>query len=220
MKKLIFTLSVSVMSLLSQAQADSSYVDFGVNVIRLANLGMGNSNLNYEIWNPYLFTADAHYKRIGLRVGVGMRSVTNTELPTDANGQTTFQMDTSRVDLRIGLNYDFHVHPKWTCKFGIDYFVSNESKRNTTEFTNEQEVKVETEHEIERAEKGISPFMFIQYHITPRVSLGTELLWRISSFTMSDTDVSNLNDANIERKYEGTKRSVMAPTALFLNVRF
>jgi len=220
MKKLFFTLCVCVMSLLTQAQADSSYVDFGVNVIRLANLGMGNSNLNYEIWNPYLFTADAHYKRIGLRVGVGMRSVTNTELPTDANGQTTFQMDTSRVDLRIGLNYDFHVHPKWTCKFGIDYFVSNESKRNTTEFTNEQEVKVETEHEIERAEKGISPFMFIQYHITPRVSLGTELLWRISSFTMSDTDVSNLNDANIERKYEGTKRSVMAPTALFLNVRF
>ncbi len=220
MRKFFFALFLFASSLISKAQNDSSYVDFGVNVIRLANLGMGNSNLNTEIWNPYLFTADAHYKRIGLRVGVGLRSVTNKELPTDANGMTTFEMDTSRVDLRIGLNYDFHLSPKWTCKFGMDYFISNETKRNTSEFTNEQDVKVETEHEIERNEKGISPFLYVQYHISPRVSLGTELLWRISSFTMSDTDVSNLNDANIERKYEGTKRSIMAPTALFLNVRF
>lgn len=220
MKKILFTICICWLSFTIKAQSDSSYVDFGVNVIRLVNLGMGNSQLNYDIWNPYLFTADAHYKRIGLRTGIGMRSVTNKELPTASNGLTTFEMDTSRVDFRIGLNYDIHLHNRWTCKVGVDYFIANETKRNAAEFTNEDDVQIETEHKIERNEKGFSPFLYVQYHITPRVSLGTELLWRISSYTSSDTDLSNLNDASIERKYEGTRRSIMGPTALFLNVRF
>ncbi len=220
MKKLLFTLSVLALSLFSKAQDDTSYVDVGVNVIRILNMGIGAQNLDYDVWNPYMFTIDGHYKRIGLRIGYGGRSVTNTELPTLANGATTFEMDTLRRDFRIGLNWDIHLSSDWTCKFGVDYITTKEIKRNSAEFTNEAGTKIITEHKVQRDELGISPFIYMQYHISPRVSIGTELLWRITSFTISDNDNSNLNEAKIERNYEGTRRNVMAPTALFLNVRF
>ncbi len=220
MKKLLFTLCVFSMSHFSNAQDDTSYVDVGVNVIRILNMGIGAQNLDYDVWNPYMFTVDAHYKRIGMRMGFGHRSVTNTELPTLANGATIFEMDTLRRDFRIGLNWDIHLSSDWTCKLGVDYITTKDIKRNSAEFNNEDGTKVKTEHKIQRDESGFSPFIYLQYHITPRVSVGTELLWRITSFKISDRDNSNLNEANIERNYEGTRRTVMAPTALFLNVRF
>lgn len=220
MKRILLALCVFSFSVNSSAQSDSSYLDVGVNIIRIINMGVGAQNLNPDVWNPYMFTLDAHYKRIGARVGIGHRSVQNNELPTEANGLTTFEMDTTRTDVRLGLNWDVHLNPKWTFKLGLDYVKSVDMNRNATEFTNENNDVVETEHKIERIEKGIAPFVFVQYHITPRMSVGTELSWRITSFTMYDRDTSNLNDANIERKYEGIRRSVMAPTALFLNVRF
>lgn len=220
MKKLIIALAAFVMSFSSNAQSDSLYLDLGVNAIRLVNFGMNNSALDYDVWNPYMLTANVNYKRLGLRVGLGLRSGTRNELPTDANGKTTVLMDTSRVDLRIGLGWEVALAPKWTFKFGADYFTASESNLFETEFTNENNEKVITTHEVLMDEKGISPFVAVQYHITPRVSLGTELLWRMSSYTSSNSDTSNLNDADIVRKYEGNKSLIMAPTALFLNFRF
>ena len=74
--------------------------------------------------------------------------------------------------------------------------------------------------EIDYKEKGISPFLFVQYNVAPRVSLGTELLWRMSSYTKSDRDLSNGNSAQIIKEFSGAKRILMAPSALFIQIRF
>jgi hypothetical protein len=220
MKKTILTIVVVLAGFITKAQSDSLYAEIGVNTIKLIGMGLQNNQGNPDVWNPYMLTANVNYKRLGVRFGIGGQSGARTELPTDANGKTTMTMDTSRMDMRIGLGWEIQPSSKWTFKFGIDYFTSNTSNSLETEFTNEDNDKVITTREITRDESGIAPFAWFQYHITPRISLGTELLWRFSNYTSKDSDVSNIADLNAIREYEGSRRIMMAPTALFLNVRF
>ena len=57
MKKL-FLLAIALVSLSSaKAQSDSSYLEVGVNAIRLVNIGLVDRDLNNEVWNPYMLTA-------------------------------------------------------------------------------------------------------------------------------------------------------------------
>ena len=79
---------------------------------------------------------------------------------------------------------------------------------------------MENVREVTYTEKGIAPFLFVQYNLVNRVSLGTELLWRMSSYSLSDRDLSNGNSAQINKEYSGAKRMIMAPTALFIQIRF
>jgi hypothetical protein len=220
MKKIIFLFVALSSSLISKAQSDSLYAEIGVNTIRLASLGMQNQRMDPNVWNPYLLTANVNYKRLGLRLGVGSYSGSRTELPTDVNGKTTMQMDTSRMDFRVGLAWEVQPSARWTFKFGVDYFVANEANKLETEFTNEDNQKIITTHEITTDESGFAPFAYFQFHVSPRISLGTELLWRFSNYTSKNSDISNVAEADAIREYEGSRRSIMAPTALFLNVRF
>lgn len=205
---------------ITRAQSDSLYAEIGINTIKLIGMGFQNNQGDPDVWNPYLINANINYKRLGVRFGIGGKSGSRTELPTDANGKTTMQMDTSRMDVRIGLGWEIQPSPKWTFKFGVDYFTTNISNSLETEFTNEDNEKVITTREITHNESGFAPFAWFQYHITPRISLGTELMWRFSNYTSKDSDVSNIADLNAIREYEGSRRIMMAPTALFLNVRF
>lgn len=218
MKKLFLVISLFSSISFLRAQSDSNYVELGINSVRLLQMGMGQSdNIN---WNPYLLTLEGHYKRLGLRVGLGLTSFSQTELPADANGKVKTVLDSTSSDIRVGLNWEFALHKKWTFKLGVDYFTAKRLNSMTTEFVNEDEDNVSTLNEMDYKETGIAPVFFFQYHITPRVSLGTELMWRFSSFTRTESDTNSLSENDIVREYEGTKRAIMMPTALFLIARF
>ncbi|MFM9985321.1 MAG: hypothetical protein ACKVOK_08830 [Flavobacteriales bacterium] len=225
MKKILVALAILTSSTFTNAQSDSNYVEIGVNSIRLLQMGIGQTNASNSNWNPYLLTLEGHYKRLGVRVGLGMTNFSQTELPGDANGKVETNIDTTSSDIRVGLNWEFALHKKWTFKLGVDYFTAKRLNRLSTEFVNENGLKVTNSMEMEYTENGVSPAFFFQYHITPRVSLGTELLVRISGFTRIDSDITTFSDSgssNTEliRLYDGTKRSIMMPTALFLTARF
>ncbi|MBL0316148.1 MAG: hypothetical protein IPP69_10355 [Flavobacteriales bacterium] len=227
MKKILFTALVMLSAIYSRAQSDSVYVDLGINSIRLINLGLGAQNVNPDVWNPYLLTTDIHYNRLGVRAGIGYTSHGKTELPVDANGMSKTESDTTRTDIRIGVNWEIALAPKWTFKVGMDYYSANAENTYISEYVNEQDEVIETNRKKLYKETGFSPFVYVQYHITPRVSLGTELLWRFGSYTSEDGEISSIKPENAEatvtditRKYEGIKRGIMAPTALFLNFRF
>jgi len=208
------------MSFISDAQSDSTYLELGVNTIRLVNLGLSDRDLDSDVWNPYMLTATYGMKRMSLRYGMGYMSTFRQELPTAANGQTTSDTTAKHVDLRFGLGWEIGLGSKWSVKLGTDFFSSTRFTGFEAKFTNESGELVENIQEFEYSEKGLSPFVYIQHHITKKVSIGTEILWRMSGYTMKDSDKSNLNSAQIIKKYEGAKRLLMAPTALFLNVRF
>ena len=221
MKKLfVATLLVFSSSFLS-AQKDSTSLELGLNVIRLTNfLGLVDDPAEYEDWNPYMFTAGYNASRFHMRYGLGYKSVYRVEEPSDANGQSTFDTTSKVTDMRFGVGIQFQLSPKWTFKLGADYFIANRYASYEAKFKDLNGELIENVREITYKEKGFSPFLFVQYNLAKRVSLGTELLWRMSSYSMADRDLSNGNSAQINKEYSGAKRMIMAPSALFIQVRF
>jgi hypothetical protein len=220
MKKLLLIAVTYCFIQASHAQSDSTYFEVGMNAIRLVRLGMDNGEIDSEKWNPYMFTCNLGVKRLNLRFGIGHESMFRRELPSSANGQTTSDTTSIQSDVRLGLGWEIGMGKKWDVKLGADFILARRASVFTTKFINEADVAVENKLDYRMRERGLSPFIFLQYHLNKRVSLGTEILWRFSSYTLVETDDSNLNSAKLERKYEGTKRFLQPPSALFVNVRF
>lgn len=221
MKNLFLVFLFLCSSIILRAQEDSKSLELGLNVIRLTNfLGLVDDPSEYEDWNPYMFTAGYNAKRFHMRYGMGYKSVYRVEEPTDANGQSTFDTTSKVIDMRFGIGGQFNLSPKWTFKMGVDYFIANRFASYEAKFKDLNGELIENVREMNYREKGIAPFLFVQYDVASRVSLGTELLWRMSSYTLTDRDLSNGNSAQINKEFAGAKRLVMAPTALFVQVRF
>ena len=221
MKNLFLVFLFLLSSVFLRAQEDSKSLELGLNVIRLTNfLGLVDDPSEYEDWNPYMFTAGYNAKRFHMRYGLGYKSVYRVEEPTDANGQSTFDTTSKVIDMRFGIGGQFNLSPKWTFKVGIDYFIANRFASYEAKFKDSNGELIENVREMNYQERGVAPFLFVQYDVASRVSLGTELLWRMSSYTLTDRDLSNGNSAQINKEFAGAKRLVMAPTALFVQVRF
>jgi hypothetical protein len=221
MKNLFLAFLFLFSSVFLRAQEDSKSLELGLNVIRLTNfLGLVDDPSEYEDWNPYMFTAGYNAKRFHMRYGLGYKSVYRVEEPTDANGQSTFDTTSKVIDMRFGIGGQFNLSPKWTFKVGIDYFIANRFASYEAKFKDSNGELIENVREMNYRERGVAPFLFVQYDVASRVSLGTELLWRMSSYTLTDRDLSNGNSAQINKEFAGAKRLVMAPTALFVQVRF
>ena len=221
MKNLFLVFLFLFSSVFLRAQEDSKSLELGLNVIRLTNfLGLVDDPSEYEDWNPYMFTAGYNAKRFHMRYGMGYKSVYRVEEPTDANGQSTFDTTSKVIDMRFGIGGQFNLSPKWTFKVGIDYFIANRFASYEAKFKDSNGELIENVREMNYQERGVAPFLFVQYDVASRVSLGTELLWRMSSYTLTDRDLSNGNSAQINKEFAGAKRFVMAPTALFVQVRF
>lgn len=200
----------------------TGYFEVGMNAMRLFTLGSNQQNLsNAEVWNPYLFTAEGSYMNIGIRAGFATSKYTNTELPIELNGYTRYDNDTSSTHIRAGLFYGFNLDTKWTLKLGVDYFIANTETVEKQEFkeqSTQEEAMVNETHTMK--ESGFSPFVNIQYHITPRVSVGTELMWRMSNYTYTLLATDTRSEFDVLKKFEGSKSNMMAPTALFVTYRF
>jgi hypothetical protein len=221
MKKLFTALLFLFLSGFLSAQKDSTSLELGLNAIRITNfLGLVDNPAEYEDWNPYMFTAGYNAKRFHMRYGLGYKSVYRVEEPTDANGQSTFDTTSKVIDMRFGIGGQVSLSPKWTFKLGIDYFIANRFTSYEAKFKDLNGELIENVREMNYQERGVAPFLFIQYNVAKRVSLGTELLWRMSSYTLTDRDLSNGNSAQINKEFAGSKRLVMAPSALFIQVRF
>lgn len=221
MKKLFVATLLVFLSGFASAQKDSTSLELGLNVIRLTNfLGLVDDPAEYEDWNPYMFTAGYNASRFHMRYGLGYKSVYRVEEPSDANGQSTFDTTSKVTDMRFGVGVQFKLSPKWTFKLGADYFIANRFASYEAKFKDLNGELIENVREITYNEKGFAPFLFLQYNLASRVSLGTELLWRMSSYSMADRDLSNGNSAQINKEYSGAKRLIMAPSALFIQVRF
>lgn len=221
MKKTLLLLTVLASSIMGRSQEDSSYFELGLNAIKLTNfLGVADNVAKQDEWNPYVLTANYGRNKLALRCGMGYTSSFRVEEPTDANGQSTFDTTAKTMDFRIGVGREFRLSSKWTFRMGLDYFVASRFSSYEAKFKDHNGELIENVREITYNEKGVSPFLFIQYNMTPRVSCGTELLYRMSAYTMFDKDSSSGNSTQINKDYSGAKRHLMAPSALFIQIRF
>ena len=203
----------------TKAQQDSSFFEIGINAFRLVDrIGGGENNRNI---NPYLFTAEYSFGKIGLRAGAGIDRMSRENLPAPINGNTTLTADSNYTNLRFGLVYYKNLTTKWSMKAGIDYISANVEKSVETSFPDPNEGTITNLLESTRKESGISPFLYIQYHLSPRVSLGTELLCNITSWKQTDiSSNSQFPNTDTEQEQQGKSFVFLAPSALFLSVRF
>lgn len=215
MMKYILTLAMTMTMFFAQAQTDSTGLYLGINTVQLIRLA-GESTTSIPM-NPYLFEAGYGFNKFGIRFGLGMDKLTSTSQPSSANGNVKTQRDSSSTDWRIGAYYAFHVSPKWQVNLGLDYYSHQRSNLLAVAFTNETSQQVEDEDLNEYTESGISPFVRIQFKPHPRVSIGTELLFRFGQHTLTQTSTSNLfPEFDTELITEGNRTSMIAPTALFV----
>ncbi len=205
----------------SRAQSDSAYAEVGINAMRLLTFGNApQATTNPEAWNPYLFTLEGGVKNFGVRVGFSRFKHDHTVFPVDINGNDRIDTDSSSANVRIGLFYSYNPDEKWSFKIGVDYYSFNTKFYERREFIQQDDQKLaihETTHDYK--ETGFAPFINAQYHITPRVSLGTELLFKNGNYKQNVDGTSTISPLDVSRKFEGKRSYFVLPTALFLTFR-
>jgi hypothetical protein len=221
MKKTLITLLIALLQLNAKSQNDSTYFDLGINAVRLLTL-TGNHNGSAEKWiNPYLIHAEGHLSILSIRLGFGIQKHSSTEDPSPVNGNSTFVDDTLKRDFRIGVGLSARLSPKWTMKYGIDGYFSKSLTHKESQILDINSVIVTDINETITEEKGICPFLFFQYHIAPRISIGTELLMRFGSYTTESKQTnSGFPDQDAFKTINGNRITMLPGTALFLTARF
>lgn len=232
MKKRFFILALAVLSLNATFAQDSNnsnegnslnaYGEVGINAMRLVTFGMNQPGQNTH-FNPYLFTAEGGIMNFGVRAGFANWSTTYTELPVPFNGEARYDRDTSMTDFRVGIFYTYKPDSRWSFKFGVDYYSAQMKMNEKSDYiAATTTVHVTQLLDVEHKESGFAPFINAQYHITPRVGIGTELLYRMGTYTWNETGSLTQDDDVfvVEKKYEGKRSYFILPTALFLTVRF
>ena len=135
MKKTLIAAVLFGTSLTSIAQSDSSFVEVGMNVVPVfRSLQKENSDIPYS---PYALTIEKKFKSLGLRLGAGYHSDSFNELAGQSNGNTDFVIDTTALDLRLGLVFYKNFKNNFSIKYGVDGVISNSSKSYNTVFIDE-----------------------------------------------------------------------------------
>lgn len=218
MKKPFIFLLLLGLTTFTRAQSDTAFFEIGINAFRLVDR-IGNSNTKNI--NPYLFTAEYSFGKIGLRAGAGIDRFSRKDLPAPVNGNTTLTADSSYSDFRFGLVYYKNLTSRWSMKAGIDYVTGTDKGSIETSFPDPNGKTITNLVEFERKESGVSPFVFLQYHFSSRVSIGTEILCNITSWKRTESSKnSEFPSTNTNKEQEGKSFVIQAPSALFLSIRF
>ncbi|MDZ4824402.1 MAG: hypothetical protein SH856_13165 [Flavobacteriales bacterium] len=218
MKKSLVLPFILLSSLQGFTQKDSSFFELGLNTTRL--ITMFNLADGAQV-SPYLINAEYNLGKFGLRLGAGHSSLNSNEEPGPVNGQTEFLSDSVNSDMRIGIVLHNRLSPKWSFKFGVDAIFSTARITNQTATKDGLGETHTTFSEFLRKESGASPFAWLQYHFSNRVSIATELQVFITSIQFNDEERnSQFPEFDTERIVATNRFSIEPPTALFLIVRF
>ncbi|MCC6601290.1 MAG: hypothetical protein IT223_11545 [Crocinitomicaceae bacterium] len=203
-----------------KAQTDSNFFEAGINVIRLLQFNRGDA-VSSSYWSPYFLTAEKKLGKVGIRTGWGFCSVKDFELASPSNGYANFKNDTSSVSGRLGLVFYAALSDNWSLKYGVDGIFSNSERVYNSVIQQVGGTQVESIHKNTWTEAGVSAFIFPQVHLAKRVSLGTELGIAYSG-TKGKRSVtsSKFPEFDSHLNNEGSKFSLLPPSALFLMMRF
>ena len=213
---LLFPILVCAVS--ASAQQDSSYIQVGINTARLVTL---NRTIQEDIFNPYLLNFEWGNGKIGGRFSASYWSQSDIEQPTSFNGNSEFSDDTVSLDLRLGVFIERSLGKSWSVKWGADVFISSRNRDFNTVVRDVDGLLVESAITSSRSETGGGLSVIPEWHITPRITLATELnLLFASTYSLSETTSSDFPEFNTKVEKLGSYIRMRPPTALFLSVRF
>jgi hypothetical protein len=218
MTRNLILLILLVSALNASAQNDSSYIQVGINAARLVTL---NRTIPDNILNPYLLNFEWGNGRIGGRFSSSYWSQSDSELPSSFNGNSEFSDDTISFDLRLGVFIERSLGKSWSVKWGADVFIAGRGREYNTVVRDVDGLLVESAITSTRSELGVGLSVIPEWHITPRITLATELnLLFAGTYSLNETTSSDFPEFNTKVEKQGNYRRMRPPTALFLSVRF
>jgi hypothetical protein len=181
MKKLMLLLALSsacANPLMAQEQTDilpkpktkKFEHKIGVQANELIRQVFNFSNTASNINNPYLLIYSGNHIRtgLGIRGGVGytLRNI------ADDNGINKLETHINDVSARFGLEKSFRLSDKWSAGAGLDFVYSNANNETKNVLNSFDSVTTVTKTLV--SNYGGGPMVWLRYHITPRILIGTE----------------------------------------------
>ncbi|MFM9984229.1 MAG: hypothetical protein ACKVOK_03305 [Flavobacteriales bacterium] len=222
MKKALFlSICFAAFGFSAKAQESNSFFEIGLNATPFVSQYLDFNSDDNDIISPYMLTAERRLDRIGFRLGLGVVSTNRLEQPDDDNTEPKIRFKSTVLAARGGLVLYKDISKRFSLKYGADlYFMrdGNVSETTTVGFFGNEEVSTVTSA---FNEYGLSPFLFLQLHVTPNFSLGTELLAKFSySEGVEKEENTQFPEFNDEQKTKTGGFRIDAPTSLFFILRF
>lgn len=221
MKKVLFLIVCLAAFGSSKAQESTSFYEIGLNATPFVSQYLDFNSDDNDLVSPYILTAEKRVNRFGLRAGLGIISTNRLLQPDDDSTEPKVHFRSLTLAGRVGLVLYKDVSKRFSLKYGFDgYFMRDSEVRETTTigfFGEEQTTKITAATN----EVGLSPFLFLQLHITPNFSMGTELLGKLSyAEGIEKEENSQFPEFNDEQKTKTGGFRIDAPTSLFFILRF
>jgi hypothetical protein len=165
--------------------------------------------------SPYLVTYSMELGKLLLRAGIGPEYSTETTVHegfTDSEENTVLRMDS-----RVGAGLIVLNENRWQAAVGAD-IVGGYFRERSIEDSGFDRITTQTEIE----HYGAGPFFQLDFHLSRRVSLGSEcaLYWTRQSTTHTQL-FENFPDFNtILSENTGSELEVTLPNTVFVRVRF
>jgi len=176
--------------------------------------------------NPYLFIYTINHARTGwgLRTGVGY----NYQSLTDDDGITRRTTDLNDLQARLGVEKMFSLSPKWSAGVGVDGIINHNDDFTRSVVRSFDTVTTVTSSKI--TSYGGGPMVWLRYHLTNSVLIGTESsLYYASGQENSEVSITRkqfvggINQVVTTTSAVDNKRveaRLSIPVAFFLIVRF
>jgi len=185
-----------------------------------------NFNGNAVNSNPYLFTYSINSVRSGwgLRTGIGY----NYQSQTDDDGITRRSANLNDLHARLGFEKLFTLSPKWSAGAGVDAVVNHNDHYSKSLVRGFDSVTTVLSSKI--TSYGGGPMIWLRYHLTNKVLIGTESsIYYTSGQEKSDIAITRRQFNGGSQQLvttvskvdnERTKAKLSIPVAFFLIVRF
>ncbi|MFY0627490.1 MAG: hypothetical protein JXR07_14405 [Reichenbachiella sp.] len=189
-------------------------------------LSFGNNNA--PIINPYLLTYAVNSKKSGWGLNVGF----GYDVDKFSDGDETFSRDTDRsnFNLRTGFEKKSRIGKRFQVSLGLDILYEKQVNNTTTEteidFGNNREGKIKVETDIETKTLGIGPRGTLNFFITKRFIIGTEVTYYYAksnidelSKTESDTFDFNPNTGEFDLRITSTEENEVSSSHKSFNMQ-
>lgn len=176
------------------------------------------NNTPYDFQYKYLYWRGEDKYSIGLRSGFGYRKTDTKSDQPNSNSKSSSGITV--LNTRIGLEFQRVLNKRWTFFTGIDYLYGNTLlQSSTTSVSFNGNIFYTTTRDYgERL--GFGPVVGIQFNMSDRLALGTEL----SMYTLTATSTRRTSSSNSPNSdqvlYTSTKSTlVQVPSFIYFIVR-
>lgn len=207
---------------LAQSATDSSFSEIGLNATAFVNQYLDFGSGNGEFVSPYIITYERRFGKMGVRIGLGMDGDRSEAKPENGDpNQPSLFTSSFESNVRTGVVFYKNISRRWDLKYGADVIFGMNKNKSWTEVNNLFGEPVKNTTTFRSAQIGLTPFVFIQFHLSEKFSLGTEMLFNvIGSEDVTKQESTEFPEFNSRQETTRLSYNTTPPIALFFIFRY